>query len=365
MVTDDRRAAAAGACRDNPPVIRSADPFVLPPGQVLTERFPLVGEQAPAPGLTPESCRITISGRVAQPLTIHFAELLARPSQQRVADIHCVTGWSRRALVFRGWPLAEVLAAARVTDDARHVRFIAHSRRAHDTSLPLALALADTWLVHEIDGEPLSPEHGGPLRTVTPGRYFYKSLKWLAAIELLAEDRPGYWERVSAYHNEADFLSEQRFDEARIASAETVAQFREAADFSGWRDTVLLKARLGGWQPRTLDLAGIQAKACSFRNAALAGVNLRGANLSLSNLEGADLRGADFSGADLEGASLAGADLRGARMVDVALSATRFFRDFANGKRLAARVDGLVIENPQGLLETQAAFLSGQGVRCA
>ena len=338
---------------------------MLPPGQVLTERFPLVGEQAAAPGLTRETCRIAISGCVAQPLTIRFAELLGRPSQQRVADIHCVTGWSRRALHLRGWPLAEVLAAVGITDEARHVRFVAHSQRAHDTSLPLALALEDTWLVHEIDGLPLSSEHGGPLRTVTPGRYFYKSLKWLAAIELLAEDRPGYWERVSAYHNEADFRLEQRFDEARISSPETVARFREAEDFSGWRDTVLLKARLGGWQPRTPDLAGIQAKACSFRNAKLAGVNLRGANLSLSNLEGADLRGADFSAADLEGASLAGADLRGARMDDVALSATRFFRDFANGKRLAAHVDGLVIGNPHGLLETQAVFLSGQGVRFA
>ncbi len=351
------------ACRNNSPVSRSADDFVLPPGQALTDKFPLVGEQMPAPGLSPETCRVVISGCVARPLTVTFAELLARPSQLRVADIHCVTGWSRRALAFRGWPLTEVLAAAGVTDEARYVRFIAHSHRAHDTSLPLALALADTWLVHEIDGGPLSAEHGGPLRTVTPGRYFYKSLKWLVAIELLAEDRPGYWERVSAYHNEADFRLEQRFDEARISSAETVAQFREATDFTSWRDTVLLKARLGGWQPRTLELSGIQAKACSFRNARLAGVNLRGANLSLSNLEGADLRNADFTAADLEGASFAGADLRGARMIDVALSATRFFRDFANGKRLAAQVDGLVVENPQGLLETQAAYLIEQGVR--
>lgn len=351
------------ACRNNSPVSRSADNFVLPPGQALTDKFPVVGEQAAAAGWNPETCRVVISGCVTRPLTLSFAQLLTRPSQLRVADIHCVTGWSRRALAFRGWPLTEVLAAAGVTDDARYVRFIAHSHREHDTSLPLALALEDSWLVHEIDGESLSAEHGGPLRTVTPGRYFYKSLKWLAAIELLAEDRPGYWERVSAYHNEADFRLEQRFDEARISSPEIVAQFRESTDFAGWRDTVLLKARLGGWQPRTLDLSGIQAKACSFRNAKLAGVNLRGANLSLSNLEGADLRNADFTGADLEGASFAGADLRGARMIGVALSATRFFRDFANGKRLSAQVDGLVIENPQGLLETQAAYLIEQGVR--
>jgi len=359
MVPDGQR----WTCRDNRRVSPPSDDFVLPPGQTLTDRFPLVGEQAAASGWNAETCRIAISGGVLQPLSLRYAELRARPAQERTVDIHCVTGWSRRALRLRGWPLAEVLALAGVRDEARYVRFIAHSTRAHDTSLPLAVALADTWLVDTIDGKPLSAEHGGPLRTVTPGRYFYKSLKWLAAIELLAEDRPGYWERVSAYHNEADFRLEQRFDDARISSPETVARFRAAADFAPFRDTVLLKARLGGWQPRTLDLSGIQAKACSFRKALLAGVSLRGANLSLSNLEGADLRGVDFTGADLEGASFAGADLRGARMVDVALSATRFFRDFAKGQRLAARVEGLVIGNAAGLLESQAAYLQAQGIR--
>ncbi len=340
-------------------------PDPLPPGQALTDKFPLVGEQVAAPGWSAETCRLTISGCVERPLALRFAELLARPAQERVVDIHCVTGWSRRALRLRGWPLAELLALAGVRDEARHVRFVAHSTRGHDTSLPLAVALDDTWLVHEIDGAPLSAEHGGPLRSVTPGRYLYKSLKWLAAIELLADDQPGYWERVSAYHNEADFRREQRFDEARISAPEVVAQFRAASDFAGFRATVLLKARLGGWQPKALDLSGIQAKACSFRNAKLAGVSLRGANLSLSNLEGADLRGADLTGADLEGASFAGADLRGVRMVDAALSATRFFRDFANGQRLAARVEGLVVVNVAGLLESQAAFLREQGIRIA
>lgn len=336
--------------------------FVLPPGQSLTDRFPVVGELAPAPGLSGETCRIEITGWVATPLSLSLTELQAIPQAERTADIHCVTGWSRRAITMRGWPLAAILAMAGVQPEARFVRFVAHSARAHDTSLPLALALADTWLVTAIDGEPLSAEHGGPLRTVTPGRYFYKSLKWLAKIELLAVDQPGYWERESAYHNEADFRLEQRFDETRIASADEVAAFRDATDFAPWRGRVLLKARLGGWQPRTTDLSGIQAKYCSFRNAQLAGVSLRSANLSLSNCEGADLRGVDFTGADLEGASFAGADLRDAVMVDCFLSATRFFRDFANGKRLAAQVEGLRLIRPRGLLEAQAAFLRDAGL---
>lgn len=334
----------------------------LPPGQALTRHFPVVGESAPAPGLDAAHWRVAISGCVAHPLSLTLADLLARPQRLRTVDIHCVTGWSRQGLELHGWPLAEVLAPAGVTAEAAFVRFVAHSPRGHDTSLPLDCALADTWLVTAIDGLPLSAEHGGPLRTVTPGRYFYKSLKWLARIELLGADQPGYWERESAYHNEADFAREQRFDAARVAGADEVAAFRAASDLSPWRGRVLLKARLGGWQPLTADLSGIQAKYCSLRNAQLAGVSLRGANLSLSNCEGADLRGADFTAADLEGASFAGADLRDAVMVDTALSATRFFRDFGNGQRLAARLEGLRLLRPRGLLEAQAAFLREAGV---
>lgn len=335
---------------------------LLPPGQSLTDKFPVVGETAPAPGWSNRSCRLEIGGCVATPSSLTLADLMTRPPVERRADIHCVTGWSRRAITMRGWPLAAVLDAVGVRDDARFVRFIAHSNRGHDTSLPLALALADTWLVTEIDGLPLSAEHGGPLRTVTPSRYFYKSLKWLAKIELLSADQLGYWERESAYHNDADYRLEQRFDESRIATRDDTAAFRDAADFEPWRHRVLLKARLGGWQPKTSDLSGIQVKYSSLRNAQLAGLSLRHANLSLSNCEGANLRGADLTAADLEGASFAGADLRDARMIDCHLSATRFFRDFAGGKRLAAQVDGLQLIRPRGLLESQAAFLRDAGV---
>jgi DMSO/TMAO reductase YedYZ molybdopterin-dependent catalytic subunit len=334
----------------------------LPPGQAVTEKFPVVGETAPAPGLSADSYRLELVGQVRRPQVFSFAELLALPQSERSIDIHCVTGWSRRAVPIRGVPLALLLERAGVVASARYVRFVAHSLRAHDTSLPLGLALQQTWLVHEMDGATLSAEHGGPLRSVTPGRYFYKSLKWLARIELLADDLPGYWERDSAYHNEADPWREQRFDEARVATAEQVRAFRAAADFAPWRGSVLLKARLGGWSPGAVDLSGLQLKYCSFRKAALAGASLRNANLSLSNFEGADLRRCDFSGADLEGVSFAGADLRGAIMQDVALSATRFYRDFGNGRRLGAQVEGLRVGGHRGLLEDQAAFLRLAGV---
>jgi DMSO/TMAO reductase YedYZ molybdopterin-dependent catalytic subunit len=334
----------------------------LPPGQAATGKFPVVGETVPMPGLSAESYRFEIGGLVEQARGYSFAELLALPQQGRTIDIHCVTGWSRRAVAMRGVPLAALLARAGIKAGAAYVRFVAHSARAHDTTLPLDLALQQTWLVHEMDGAPLPAEHGGPLRTVTPGRYFYKSLKWLARIELLARDAPGYWERESAYHNEADPWREQRFDDTRVATPERVQAFRAAVDFAPFRGAVLLKARLGGWQPASFDLRGLQLKYCSFRKARLAGADFRGANLSLSNFEGADLRGCDFGGADLEGVSFAGADLRGAVMSDVALSATRFYRDFAGGRRLEARVEGLKLSGARGLLEDQASFLRGADV---
>ena len=339
-------------------------PSELPPGQALTRHFPIVGETAPAAGAADASRWVVeFSGLLAQPLRLTLAELLALPQQTRRIDIHCVTGWSRLGVDIVGLPLALLLDRAGVDSRAAYVRFVAHSARRHDTSLPLPLARAETWLVHSMDGVPLSAAHGGPLRTITPGRYFYKSLKWLAAVELLGEDHPGYWERESAYHNEADPWREQRFDEARVAAAEDVARLRAAMDFAPFRDQVWIKARLGGWTPATRDFSGMQLKYCSLRNARLVGADFSGANLSLSSLEGADLRGARFHASDIEGASFAGADLREASIVDSAASATRFFRDFANGKRLAARVDGLHLRGVSGLLDEQRAFLLAAGAR--
>lgn len=320
----------------------------------------MVGETAPLPGWDVQTARIEIAGLFEPRRAWSLAELLDLPQQTLTTDIHCVTGWSRADMHFTGVRLADMLARGRADPVARFVRFIAHSARAHDTTLPLDLALEHTWIVHAMDGEPLGTEHGGPLRTVTPGRYFSKSLKWLARIELLAEDQPGYWERESAYHNGADPLAEERFDASRSTPREDVARFRGADDFTPWRGRILLRVRLGGWRPRSLDLSGLALKGCSLRGAQLARANFRGANLSLSSLEGADLRGCDFSGADLEGASFAGADLRGAIMVDAACSATRFFRDFSNGRRLAARIEGLRAERLRGLLEDQATFLQAR-----
>ena len=337
------------------------DGIRLPPGQALTRKFPVVGEHAPSPAAVDlDRWRLDLAGEVERPVSLAWADYLALPRRERAVDIHCVTGWSRLGSRLRGVPLAELLRSVGVLPEARYVRFIAYSRRDHDTSLPLPAALADTWLVDAIDGVPLTLEHGFPLRTVTPSRYFYKSLKWLRRIELLRDDRLGYWERESSYHNVGDpWAGDQRFTSGSIDPA-ALTRLRSGDDLSAWRlpRKVVLGADLAGWEPRDRDLRRLQLKNCDLRGARLAGCDLRGANLSLSDLRGAELSGADLSGADLEGADLSGADLTGADLSATALSATRFVApDGGSG----ARVHGIRLEGAHGLLEDQESYLRSAG----
>ncbi len=328
----------------------------LPPGQTLTRRFPVVGERAPPP-LDLRDWRLVVSGLVDTPLSLTLTEILALPQSERVVDIHCVTGWSRPGTRLTGTPLSTLLAATAVQPEARFVRFEAYSERSHDTSLPLEVALADTWLIHSIDGAPLTVAHGFPLRTVTPSRYFYKSLKWLHRIELLAADRLGYWERESAYHNNADPTpGDQRYTTGALTPARLRA-FIEADDFARWRSPrqLVLSADLRRWHPSRRDIGAIHLKNCDLRGVDLAGADLRGANLTRCDLRGASLAGACLAGADLEGADLSGADLTDADLSGAFLSAARFFTPGGP----AATVAGMVWTGADGLLEDQERFLMG------
>ncbi|MCA9539463.1 MAG: pentapeptide repeat-containing protein [Myxococcales bacterium] len=198
------------------------------------------------------------------------------------------------------------------------------------------------------------------MRVVTPGRYFYKSLKWVARVELLTEDRLGYWERTDGYHNHADpWPGDERYVSGSLDAAE-LTRFREATDHERWRGRTLRSLDLRRWKPRVSTLGALQLKNCDLRGADLRGADLRGANLTLSDLRGADLRDADLRDADLEGARFAGADLRGARLDNAALTATCFFDD-----QQEARVDGLATGGATGLLEDQQAWLKARGVRCS
>lgn len=333
-----------------------------PPGQSITRRFPVVGEREPLPdALDLDTWTLFVDGEVERPLCLSYAEVRALPQEELVADIHCVTGWTHLGMRLQGTRLRALFDLVRPSAAARFVRFIAWSPRDHDTSQPLSLALEDTWLIHSRDGAPLDPEHGFPLRTVTPSRYFYKSLKWLRRIELRSDDQLGFWERESHYHNVGDpWPGDQRFTTGSTAP-DRVQRLRDAESLDPWRGPgrVLLGVALPAWRPRDRDLRGIQMKNCDLRGADLAGADLRRANFSLTDLRGADLRGADLRETDLEGANLAGADLTGADLRGALLTATRLFEPGSDGTTVRARLEGARLEGAKGLLEDQEALLRG------
>jgi DMSO/TMAO reductase YedYZ molybdopterin-dependent catalytic subunit len=325
----------------------------LPPNQQVAAlgKWPVVGEKAPR--LDPAPWRVAVTGLSACPRRWSLEELRALPQVEREVDIHCVTRWSKPACRFRGVPLAQILAACPPLPAAAFVSFVARSERRHSTSLPLQEALElGTLVALEYEGEPLAEIHGGPVRTVVPGRYFYKSLKWLERIDLLAEDRLGYWEQEAGYHNRADPWQEERYM-APDLDRRTLRRVLEARDFAGQS---LRSLAAVGFELQGLNARGALLRDADFRDANLQGACFSAANLSNAHFQGADLCGADFRGADLEGADFRGADLRAADLRDVSLLGTTFWGDPGAPARLdgATRFDSAALET---LAPEQAEFI--------
>ena len=184
------------------------DPDRLPPGQYLTEKWPVL-HAGTVPHTDLATWDFKVFGEVESPLTLSWDELTALPTHEITTDIHCVTRWSRFDTTFKGVHWSELAKVVHPKPSARYI--VAHAEQDFTANVPLA-ALEDdeALLAYEADGEPLTPEHGWPLRLVIPKRYFWKSAKWLRGIELLDHDEPGFWERLG-YHNEADYWKEERY----------------------------------------------------------------------------------------------------------------------------------------------------------
>jgi DMSO/TMAO reductase YedYZ molybdopterin-dependent catalytic subunit len=185
-----------------------ADPHRLPPGQVLTEKWPVL-HYGNVPRYDIERWRLRIDGEVDNPVTLTLDEVKALPSNVVHCDIHCVTTWSRLDNDFTGVSFSTVVDLVKPRPSARFVIF--HCNAGFTTSLPLEPLLdPDVMLTWMHDGEPLAPEHGYPLRALVPRRYFWKSAKWIERVEFVEHDQLGFWERAG-YHNEADPWKEQRY----------------------------------------------------------------------------------------------------------------------------------------------------------
>jgi DMSO/TMAO reductase YedYZ molybdopterin-dependent catalytic subunit len=188
-------------------VAKGIDPARLPPGQYLTDRFPVlhVGD---VPEYAAGEWDLTITGLVDRPFVVSLDELKAMPSVELTFDIHCVTKWSKFDTTWKGVRVRDVLAQAGVQATATHV--IEHAEFGYTTNLPLADIITDEAIVaFEFEGEEIEPIHGGPVRIVVPHLYFWKSAKWVRALELSDTDKPGFWER-NGYHMYGDPFREQR-----------------------------------------------------------------------------------------------------------------------------------------------------------
>jgi DMSO/TMAO reductase YedYZ molybdopterin-dependent catalytic subunit len=184
------------------------DPARLPPGQYLTDKWPVLhAGSVPETDLTTWDFRVW--GDVENELTLSWEEFNELPKVEVTEDIHCVTRWSRFDVTFEGIPWSALADLAKPKPSAHFA--IAHAEQSYTANSPLpSLEGPQALLATHADGEPLTPEHGGPLRLVVPGKYFWKSAKWLRGIELLAADQPGFWERYG-YHNDADPWNEERY----------------------------------------------------------------------------------------------------------------------------------------------------------
>jgi DMSO/TMAO reductase YedYZ molybdopterin-dependent catalytic subunit len=178
----------------------------LPPGQYLTEDFPVLSA-GPTPYTQPDAWDFTIRGAVDHPVSWSWAEFQALPRETFTVDIHCVTKWTKLDMTWSGVSLDAFLEAA--PTQASYA--VAFSDGGYTTNVPVAdLRGGKAWIVDEYDGRPLEPEHGGPARLLVPHLYFWKSAKWIRGLDLRPTDQPGFWE-MFGYHNYGDPWKEQRY----------------------------------------------------------------------------------------------------------------------------------------------------------
>jgi DMSO/TMAO reductase YedYZ molybdopterin-dependent catalytic subunit len=180
---------------------RHAEPAAgLPPGQYLTLDFPVLSA-GPTPHVPLDEWRFEIGER-----SWSWDEFQDLPSETITVDIHCVTSWSKLETHWEGVSVDTLLED---TEPGPYV--MAHSYGGYTTNLPIEdVTDGKAWVAYNYDGEPLDPEHGGPARLLVPHLYFWKSAKWVRALEFMDYDEPGFWESLG-YHDRGDPWREQRY----------------------------------------------------------------------------------------------------------------------------------------------------------
>lgn len=178
----------------------------IPPGQYLTESFPVLSA-GPTPHVLLRNWAFQIGSSSGQKLQWSWEQFHALPQEDVTTDIHCVTRWSKFGTSWRGVSLDTLF---KEVDPIREFAMV-HSYGKYTTNVPVRdLLEGKAWIVHEFEGKPLQPEHGGPARLLVPHLYLWKSAKWVKGIEMMDQDLPGFWES-RGYHINGDPWREERY----------------------------------------------------------------------------------------------------------------------------------------------------------
>lgn len=178
-----------------------------PPGQYLTNGFPVL-TYGSTPEINQEEWQFRIGG-LAQDKDLSWDDFMQMPQHNFTADFHCVTRWSKLDVQWTG---------VKVTDFMKFVEFdtqptwvMAHCYGGYTTNIPMEDFLREeNFFAHTLFGEPLPPDHGGPMRLVIPHLYAWKSAKWINGLEFLAKEEAGFWER-NGYHHRGEPWAEERY----------------------------------------------------------------------------------------------------------------------------------------------------------
>jgi DMSO/TMAO reductase YedYZ molybdopterin-dependent catalytic subunit len=185
----------------------------VPPGQYVTEKFPVLHYgSVPTYKNLETTWDLRVWGEIEEPFTFSFEAFRALPTLSITTDIHCVTRWSKLDTTWTGVQFKEFLKhIPALKPTAKHILW--HCEQGFTANVPLEIMLEDeAMLAYLYEGKELDPEHGYPLRALVPKKYLWKSAKWLRGIEFLSKDQLGFWERYG-YNNNADPWKEERYSD--------------------------------------------------------------------------------------------------------------------------------------------------------
>lgn len=191
----------------------------LPPGQSLTQKFPVL-HYGPVPGFNPATWDFRVWGEVLEERQWTWDQFNQLPRTKIMMDIHCVTRWSKFDTEWEGVSVKTLIEQGLISLKPAAKYVLQHAEYGFTVNLPLEIVLQDNFLLAtHFNGEPITPDHGYPLRAVIgyitskpdlKTSYFWKGAKWLRGLQFLDRDQLGFWEQAG-YHNEADVWREQRF----------------------------------------------------------------------------------------------------------------------------------------------------------